>query len=360
MSGEPGGETMDADVEKRLHELEARVKTLESLLRLQQAAERPAEKRVPSQPAAPWPAASPGAAPAPRPEPREPLDLEQLLGGRLLAWVGGVAVVLAAVFFLVMAVHNGWIDETARVVLAFFGSTVLLVAGVWLYELKGKTQAALAAVAAALAALYLSATTATSLYHLVSPTVGLVIAGLIGAAGTAVAVRWDSRLVAGIGLVGALLAPVLVDAGTSSASFAFMTVALVATIAVLVWRRWSWLAVAVYVASAPQAADWLDTERHRHLGLSLAVIGLFWALYVVAALGYELRVPTASLRVFSAVLLLGNAAATAAGGWAILDSKGNGEAATAWVLGVAAAHVLLGTATLRRKVSREIALLIAA
>src|SRR5947208_7636807 len=361
MTGEPGGEMMEGDVEKRLHALEDRVETLEALLGTQQTAERPAGPPAASQPAAPWPAASaPRAAPAPRPAPREPLDLEQLLGGRVLAWVGGVAVVLAAVFFLVMAVHNGWIDETTRVVLAFFGATALVAAGVWLYERKGQTQAALAAVGAGLAALYASATTATAVYDLVSPAAGLVIAGLVGIAATAVAVRWDSRVVAGIGIVGALLAPVLVDAGTSTASLAFMAIALVSAVGVLIWRRWSWLAVVAYVVTAPQAADWLDHERHAHLGLALVVTGAFWALYLVAALGYELRVPTTTLRLASASLLFVNAAATAAGGWAMLDDAGNGYGATAWVLALAAAHVVLGVVTLRGRISREIGALIAA
>jgi uncharacterized membrane protein len=291
---------------------------------------------------------------------REPLDLEQLFGGRVLAWLGGVAVVLAVVFFLVMAVHNGWIDEPTRVVLAFLGATALVVAGVWLYERKGKTQAALAAVAAGLAALYASATTATVVYGLVSPPVGLVVAGLVGLAATAIAVRWDSRVVAGIGIVGALLAPALVGAGTGSASLAFMTIALVSAVGVLIWRRWSWLAIVAYVVSAPQAADWLDRERHAHLGLALTVTALFWILYVVAALGFELRVPTSKLRLASASLLLANAAATAGGGWAMLDSAGNGYGATAWVIALAAAHIVLGVGVLRGRISREIGALIAA
>jgi uncharacterized membrane protein len=350
-------------MESRVRALEERVRTLEALLSAAPPppAAAPAPAPAPKARPAPWPAASPPGVPArPPAAPREPLDLEQLFGGRVLAWLGGVAVVLAAVFFLVMAVHNGWIDEPTRVVLAFLGATALVVAGVWLYERKGKTQAALAAVAAGLAALYASATTATVVYGLVSPPVGLVVAGLVGLAATAIAVRWDSRVVAGIGIVGALLAPALVGAGTGSASLAFMTIALVSAVGVLIWRRWSWLAIVAYVVSAPQAADWLDRERHAHLGLALTVTALFWILYVVAALGFELRVPTSKLRLASASLLLANAAATAGGGWAMLDSAGNGYGATAWVIALAAAHIVLGVGVLRGRISREIGALIAA
>jgi uncharacterized membrane protein len=342
-------------MEARLQALEERVRTLEAIVSAQAPRPQPAAP-APSAPFPPRPAAPPRE-PAP---PKPPLDLEELLGGRVLAWVGGVAVFIAAVFFLVMAVRNGWIDEATRVVLAFAGSTALLVTGLWLYERKGQTEAAVAAVAAAIAALYASDTVATSGYQLVSPATGLGLAALIGVAATAIAVRWDSMLVAALGIVGALLAPVLVDSGTSTAALAFMALALCSAVGVLIWRRWSWLGVAAYVTSVPQAAVWIEDERDHHLGIALAVTAAFWALYVVAALGYELRVPTTKLRASSAILLFANAAVTAAGGWAMLDDAGNGTAATAWVLGVAAAHALLGVISLRGRISREIGALLAA
>lgn len=36
-------------------------------------------------------------------------DVEELVTGRLLAWVGGLAIVVGAIFFLSMAFSNGWI-----------------------------------------------------------------------------------------------------------------------------------------------------------------------------------------------------------------------------------------------------------
>jgi uncharacterized membrane protein len=342
---------MEASVESRLRYLEERVQTLEGLLGVG------ARAAAPPEPPQPFPPAPPR---EPAPEPREPLDLEELLGGRVLGWVGGVAVVLAAVFFLVMAVHNGWIDEATRVVLAFLGSTVLLGAGVWLYERRGQTQAARAAVAASIAALYASDTTATAVYDLVARAPGLAVAGLIGIVATVLAVRWDSREIGGIGIVGALLAPVLVDAGNSTASLVFMAFALVGAVGVLIWRRWSWLAVLAYVVSVPQAATWIEHERRAHLGVALAVVAIFWLLYVVAALGYELRDPTTRLRIASASLLFANAALTTGGGWLLLDDAGNHIGATAWVLAIAAAHALLGIAGMRGRISREIGALLAA
>ncbi len=99
---------MEASVEARLQDLEGRMRRLEAAV----APPKPF-------PVAPQPAPLP---PRPPESPRGPqLDLEELLGGRVLAWVGGAAVVLGVVFFLALAIHRGWIDEPTRVALAFAG-----------------------------------------------------------------------------------------------------------------------------------------------------------------------------------------------------------------------------------------------
>jgi uncharacterized membrane protein len=189
MAGSQGGDLMETSVEQRLNYLEARVKTLERALALQ-AAPAPAPVLPPLPPPPSVQMQPPPAPVAPRPAPP---DLEELLGGRVLGWVGGIAVVIAAVFFVVMAVRNGWIGEAARMELAFAASAALVGFGIWLYERRGQTQAALALVGAGLASLYASDAAATLHYHLLSPTLGLVIAGAVGAVALVTAVRWDCR-----------------------------------------------------------------------------------------------------------------------------------------------------------------------
>lgn len=355
---------MRYDSEARIARLEELVEQLTRRLeRLEGTPESAAPSPPPVEVAPPPPAPPPAPPPRPQapPTPARPsFDLEELLGGRVLAWAGAVAVFIGVVFFLATAIRRGWIDEPTRVVLAYLGSTALLAVGLYLYERKGRSQAALAAVAAAIASLYASTTAATTLYGLVDPAVGLGVALLVGAAATAIAVRWDSRELAGIGIVGALLSPVLVDAGTTGVALAFMAVALVSAAAVLLWKRWDWLAVAAFLTSAPQLVAWLADSYEDSLALSLGVLSAFWVLYAVAALGYELRDRTEKLRFSSASLLLGDAILAAGAGWLMLDDSGHSDLATGWVVGVAFVHVALGAATLRGRSSREISLLLLA
>jgi uncharacterized membrane protein len=357
--------------------VEDRLATIEALLRAHEArlaqlegspaapeptpAPRPSPPPPPSQPPMHPPAQQPPASAAPpRPQRvRRPEEtLEDLLGGRVLAWVGGLAIVVGIVLFLVIAVDRGWLGIEARIALAFLGSAVLLAVGLFLYEKRGQTDAAVAAVSAALAALFASLTYATAVHDVIGEVAGLLVAALIGAAGTAIAVRWESQFVGALGILGALASPVLVSAGTSTVALAFMVTALTSAVAVLLWQRWGWLGIGAFLLSAPQLAFWaVDRDD---LALPLAVIALYWCLFVVAAIGYELRVPTSALRPSSASLLLVNAALAAVLGGYLVDDRGSADGATAWVLALTVAHIALGGFGFRQRMSGEIAALLVA
>src|SRR4051794_36644177 len=110
--------------EDRLESIEWQLKELaQRLERLEGGAAAAAGAPRPSV-VSPHPVAPRRTAPAtPAPAPARPrAGLEELLGGRVLAWLGGVAILLGIIFFLGMAISRGWIDEPARTVLAFFGS----------------------------------------------------------------------------------------------------------------------------------------------------------------------------------------------------------------------------------------------
>ena len=361
----------ERSLEQRLAGVEALLRTI--LVRLEDVELRSGTARQPK-PATPPPpppmhpppppprSARPVAAPA-APSPSRKLirpgeTLEDLLGGRVLAAVGGLAIVLGVVFFLVIAVDRGWIGVEARVALAFLGSSALLVVGLFLYERRGQTDAAVAAVAAALASLYASLTYATAVQDVIATEAGLLVAGVIGAAGATIAVRWHSQFVAALGILGALAAPVLVDSGTSTLALGFMVIALVATVAVLLWQRWGWLAIGAFLLTAPQLAFW--AEDRGDLSLPLSMLALYWLLFVAAGIGYELRVPTSALRPSSASVLLVNAGFTAAAGWILIDERGSSNGGSAWVLGLTVAHIALGGFGFRQRMSDEIATLLVA
>ena len=127
---------------ERVEELEARTRRMEA--RLAALEGRPiGAPRAAGRSGAPWSRsrARPRAAPRRRPSPRRPpptgpparpaardaVSLEDLLGGRVLAWAGGLSLLAGLLFLLVVAVSRGWIGEEARTALAAATSLGLLV-----------------------------------------------------------------------------------------------------------------------------------------------------------------------------------------------------------------------------------------
>ncbi len=54
------------------------------------------------------------------------MSLGDVIGGRVLAWLGGAATLLGILLFLALAISHGWIGEEARVLLAAAASTALM------------------------------------------------------------------------------------------------------------------------------------------------------------------------------------------------------------------------------------------
>jgi uncharacterized membrane protein len=294
-------------------------------------------------------------APPPLWDPISRLEFEKLLGGRIFAWIGGIATLLGVVFLMRIAIGEGWLNEEIRALMATLGSLALFFAGIWLHERKGHLELGRIAVATAIAGLFATAVVATQAYDLISPVIGLEVAALIGAVGVFVALRWSSMLVAGIGVLGALGAPLLVGAGTESGSIAFVAVALAASVGVLLWQRWGWLALGAFAVSVPQLIAWVFRNEDESTLLVLAVLAGFWGLYVAAAFGYELRTRAKkALPAASWMLLLGASTLVVGTGCVFLDRAGDEIALNAWVFGFAAAHLLLGGAAVRFGIHREI------
>jgi uncharacterized membrane protein len=287
---------------------------------------------------------------------RSDLDFEAVFGGRVLAWLGGVAVLIGLVLLFALGVSQGWIGEGARAIAGGLVSAGLLGFGAWLHERRGRTHASLAAASAGIAGLFLTAGVATTTYNLLPAGAGLALALGTGTLSTVLALRWDARGVAALGIVGGLLAPVLAGAPLDPAAVALMFVAAASAVGVLVHRRWGWLAFAVFVCTAPQWATWV-LEKAGPAGI-LITLAAFGGLYLVAALGFELRVASPGLRPSSAFLLAFNALVIGLVGWIALDDSHHQTAGRLFLASLAVAHLAAGALAQRgARVNDEIAAL---
>src|SRR5215213_4432819 len=95
-------------IERALGELGQRVAQLEHGWKPEPPIVWP-EESVRPEPAAPRSAEPQPATPRPAAPTLPRVDLEELLGGRVLAWLGGAAVLVGVVLFVAYAVRIGWI-----------------------------------------------------------------------------------------------------------------------------------------------------------------------------------------------------------------------------------------------------------
>ena len=274
-------------------------------------------------------------------------SLSDLIGGRVLAWVGGVSTLVGTVLFLALAVARGWIGQEARVLMAAAASSALLGVGVWLHDRRGRTEASAAMVGAASAAMFATLVVATQVYGLLPVALALPATLAVGALTTALAVRWAGRAVGGIGLLGGLLSPVLVGASSSALTIAVLGLTAACVTSCVVRTGWGWLGVAGVVAWTPQWGAWLLSGQAA--ASDLVVLAFFAALGLAGAIGVQARSGQERLCAPAAVLATLSALSAALIGRVGLGEVAGGQMADAWLAVLAIAHLWTAAALLRRR-----------
>lgn len=337
-----------------LEEVRARLAVVERRIGLRPPA--PARSPAPlAGPSIPPPSLPLRVAPPPVP-PRPTRGWEELVGGRLLAWVGGVAVCVGLAFLLAVAVSRGWLGEGARVGLGAVLGAGLLGVGAWLQERRGAPLAGRVAAGTGIAGLFAALTVGAAGYGLIGVVPGLLAAAVVGAVAVTAALRWRAVPVAALGMGGLLLAPLLVGAPHGPGTLIFLWVAVAACTAVVVARRWDGLSLAIAGLAVPQWVGWILAGGHAPLS-TLAVLLVFGSLGALAAVGHDLRAGS-RLRGLSAFLLGFNALVLAFVGWGAIDNSVGRTAAALWLAGLGVAHVAGGLAARRgQRPSAELRLL---
>lgn len=231
--------------------------------------------------------------PKPKPAPKPTLDLETLLGAKGSVWIGGLALLLGAVFLLRYTIEAGMLTPVMRISVAILMGVIALGLSEWMArrDLKtpvGKAFAAKADIPAILAAvgvfsLFGAVYTAHALYGLLSTLPTFIALAAIALGTMALSLRRGPWLAA-IGLIGALAVPLLVASVTPSYLGVLAYVAIITGAALWVAQRqtWPWLRAAALVG----ATVWLTILLGKSVG------GLqfgFWTLGVIAVTALTLR-----------------------------------------------------------------------
>ncbi|HEX3578796.1 MAG TPA: DUF2339 domain-containing protein [Thermoanaerobaculia bacterium] len=263
--------------------------------------------------------------PRPTPPPRKPFDWESLIGVKLFSWIAGIALVLAALFFLSYSVEHGWLSPPVRASLGLATGIILLLV-CELRVARGYAFTANAMDGAGIAILYATLFAMHALWHLLPASAVFVLMLIVTAIAVLLSIRRDSVFIALLGLVGGFATPALLSTGENKpvALFSYLLLLNVGLLFVAIQRRWplltalsvvftviyewSWigkyftaaqlpLAVAIFVllAAAAAASLWMrrraDEAQRRFdfAAISSAGLPLLFAIYVAAVSSYGVQ-----------------------------------------------------------------------
>lgn len=222
---------------------------------------------------------------------------EQEIGARWPVWVGGLALALGGIFLVRFAIDEGWFGPAARVAMGALLAVGLLAAGEWFRRaerralIAGLPEADVPAILTAAGTLSAFGTVyaAHALYGFIGPAAAFILLGAIGIA-TMLAAALHGPALAGLGLAGSFVTPMLVATSSPNPWPLVIYLAILSASALLLarLRSWRWLASLVVAgtfvwgivlasAVAPGEFDWAYASLV-HALVQLALVSVLVAI----------------------------------------------------------------------------------
>lgn len=252
---------------KRLRHLEVRLSRAETAIgEIEQgsrAAPRDTSRKPAADAAAPTPAPpvpAPAAVPAIKASPIPSgaagppgRSLEEWLGAHWAVWIGGIATALGGLFLVRYTIEAGLLGPAVRVALGALFAAALVATGEWLrrsernlpIDIVPAANVPSILTAAGTAVAFATIYAAHALYGFIGPASAFVLLGAAGVV-TMLAAALHGPWLAGLGLAGSFVTPLLVSSETPAPLPVVLFLACVALAAYVLarTRRWLWLAAA--------------------------------------------------------------------------------------------------------------------
>jgi uncharacterized membrane protein len=190
---------------------------------------------------------------------RPAITFEERLGTQWAVWVGGLALALGGIFLVRYSIAQGLLGPRVRVALAALFAGALIIAGEWtrrterLAQLPGLPSANIPAIltAAGTSVAYADIYAAHALYSFLSPGMAFILLGIVALA-TLVAALLHGPALAGFGLIGAYVTPLLIASARPDywALYVYLAVVTGTAFVLARLRMWRWLALTAIALSA--------------------------------------------------------------------------------------------------------------
>ncbi len=234
----------------------------------------------------------------PLPEAHSPVpaqtSFEEKLGARWAVWVGGLALGLGGILMARYSIEQGYFGPGFRTAIGLLLAAALVAGGEWLRRretgitLPGLDSAYVPGVltAAGTATAFATTYAAYALYGFIGPATAFVLLGLIAVA-TMVASALHGPALAGLGLLGALAAPVMVSSNNPRAwpVVIYLAFVMASAYGVARLRLWRWLAMAAAIGALLWGVMLIDSFGDKATTALMAYVliqTVLAALFIVA------------------------------------------------------------------------------
>lgn len=167
------------------------------------------------------------------------VSMEYAVASQWLLRVGIVILVVGVGFFLKYSVEHGLINEVGRAALSAIAGLGMLIFGTQLlgrrYHVLGQ-----GLMGGGLATLYFSVFASANFYHLIEVAPAFTLMSLVTALAGVIAVRFNSMLVAVLGIIGGYGTPVMLSTGVVNfpGLFGYLLVLGVGVLGLCYWKNW--------------------------------------------------------------------------------------------------------------------------
>lgn len=235
-------------------------------------------------------------------------EIEQFIGGNVINKIGIAVLIIGVGIGSKYAIDNNLISPLLRILLGYLVGGILSFFALRLKKNYVNFSAVL--FSGAMSIFYFVTFAAYSYYSLYTNSVAFVLMVMITVATIALALYYNSQVIAHFGMVGAYLVPFLVSDPDSSIVVLFVYMAIINSgiLVISVKKRWKLLNYLAFVATWSIFIFWFSSNDYNNqLDISLSFASLFFAIFYLVFLSYKLRLKEL-LKIDDIVFLMLNAA----------------------------------------------------
>lgn len=285
------------------------------------------------------------------------VSMEFAVASQWLMRIGILVLVIGVGFFLKYSVDHGMLGEQARVALSAISGLVMLVVGTQMlgrkYQLIGQ-----GLMGGGIATLYFSVFAAANFYGLIDPKIAFVLMGIVTAFAGGLALRFDSVLVAVLGIIGGYGTPLMLESETVNyvGLYGYMLVLGLGVLWVCSRKSWPLVNYLAFVCTYGLFLASLRTYTQADFNTVMPFLVAFFVLFSTVVFVHKVRVGEKS-NLLDLLALLANTAIFSAVGFGMIDDAFGRRWTAALSIGLAifyTAHVYYFL--IRRIADRELLL----